>query len=491
MDFFDPEKQKQHSIRLAIGYAVIGVVLLLATTILLYRAYGYGLDKQGRVIQSGLVFASSRPDSADIYLNGKKYKDQTNTRMDLPSGQYVIELKRDGYHDWKRALTAEGGRVERFDYPVLFPKKLTTTTVKQYAAAPGLASESLDRRWLLVATPDQNVFDLFDMNQAKLTPKSLTVPAEVLAAGSTTTGWQAVEWSKDNRHVLLRRLYQTPATQSGTEYIMIDREQPEASRNLSVAFGFTPTRIELRAQNYDQYYLFDQVGSQVFTASLEQPTPLPYASGALGFASEGDTVVYVTTEGAPAGKVLVQIRQGDDPALTIRQVPAGTTYLMDMAVYDRKLYLAAGASSENRIFLYADPIGQLKDKPKDPVVPVQILKVVSPNHISFSANKRFVIAENADNFAVYDAETDRGYAYRVNAPMDPPQARAVWMDGYRLSYVSGGKVVVFDFDGTNLRALSASGPSFMPIFDRNYRFLYTVDAQNGLTSTALLTAKDL
>src|SRR5688500_16801596 len=105
MDFFDPEKQKKHAIRLAIGYAVIGVVLLLATTVLLYRAYGFGLDKEGRVIQSGLVFASSRPDKASVYLNGKLYKDQTNTRVELPSGQYLIELKRDGYYDWKRALT--------------------------------------------------------------------------------------------------------------------------------------------------------------------------------------------------------------------------------------------------------------------------------------------------------------------------------------------------------------------------------------------------
>ena len=160
MDFFDPQKQKRHQIRLSIGYAVIGTVLLLATTILLHWAYGYGLDKEGRVIQNGLVFVSTRPEGADTYLNGKKYKDRTNTRMNLPSGQYLMELKRAGYRDWKRVLTVEGGSVERFDYPMLFPVQLDTSVVKQYHAMPVLSTESLDRRWLLVSGAEQNKFDL-------------------------------------------------------------------------------------------------------------------------------------------------------------------------------------------------------------------------------------------------------------------------------------------------------------------------------------------
>ena len=45
MDFLDPKKQKAHDRRLTIGYIIIGLVLLLATTILLYLTFGYGIDR--------------------------------------------------------------------------------------------------------------------------------------------------------------------------------------------------------------------------------------------------------------------------------------------------------------------------------------------------------------------------------------------------------------------------------------------------------------
>ncbi|MET0779823.1 MAG: PEGA domain-containing protein, partial [Candidatus Saccharimonadales bacterium] len=88
MDFLDPKKQKAHARRLTLGYALIGLVLLLGTTILLYLAYGFGIDKNGRVIQNGLVFISSQPSGADIYINGQS-KGQTDTRVVLPAGSYT------------------------------------------------------------------------------------------------------------------------------------------------------------------------------------------------------------------------------------------------------------------------------------------------------------------------------------------------------------------------------------------------------------------
>ena len=64
MEYLDPKKHKAHLIRLAVGYLLIGIALILTTVILLYRAYGFGL-KNGEVIQNGLIFVSSRPNPAD------------------------------------------------------------------------------------------------------------------------------------------------------------------------------------------------------------------------------------------------------------------------------------------------------------------------------------------------------------------------------------------------------------------------------------------
>jgi len=484
MDFLDPQKQKRHAIRLAIGYAIIGLILVLATTILLYQAYGFGIDRNGKVIQNGLVFVSSQPEGADIYLNGKRYKDRTNTRVTIPAGQYVTEVYKSGYRTWKRAITVEGGFVQRFDYTFLFPTKLATSVAKQYDAVPVLATQSVDQRWLLVGAATPNSFDLFDLHAAKPEAKVVSVPDEILAAGSTTTGWQTVEWAGDDRHVILKRTYQKNAVE-GSEYILFDRSAPEQSQNLSVLLGFTPTTIQMRGHNYDQYFAYDQNSGELFTATLKKPTPQAYIDKVLSFDTDGNTVLYATEQGAPAGKALIRMRVKDDLAYTLREVPAGSSYLLTLASYSGTPYVAAGAASEDKVYVYQDPLPQLRDESKLPLVPVQILKVTGPTHVAFSPNARFVVAENSDRFAVYDAETDKGYAYQAKVAPDAPQAYASWMDGFHVSYVSGGRLAVFDFDGANMQTLNAASPNFLPFFDPDYKSCYTLNGQNALTATAL------
>ena len=130
-----------------------------------------------------------------------------------------------------------------------------------------------------------------------------------------------------------------------------------------------------------------------------------------------------------------------------------------------------------------------------PLVPAQTLRVNQPNYISFSDNARFVMVENANSFHIYDAETEHGYLYRTNQPIDAPQQHAEWMDGHRLTYVSGGKLIVFDFDSVNVQTLMPALPGYVPFFDQSYRFVYslapaTTGGTTALTSTSLLTPAD-
>ena len=471
-----------------VGYALIGLALVLLTTILLYQAYGYGVDRKGRVIQNGLVFLSSKPEGGDVYIDGELYKSQTNTRIGLPAGPHTVRIQREGYSTWHRAITVEGGSLERFDYPLLVPTKLVTSVTKQYAEAPSIVTQSADRRWLLVGLANSNSFEVYDLKSAKPVPKIVAVPDDILAAGNTT-GWQEVRWADDNRHVVLRRSYQKDAN-SGNEYVLFDRDNPTQTKNLSQILGFTPTTLELRKGDYDQYFAFDQANGTVFTASLKKPTPQLYLEHVLGFAADEDTALYATTQDAPDGKAQIRLRQGDDPAYTVRTVPTGTPYLLDLAVYEDALYIAAGAQNEGKVYVYQDPLADLKRSPPAAPAPVQILKVPSPNHVAFSDNARFVMAENNDRFAVYDAETDRGYSYQVKTPLDMPDGHALWADSYHLNIVSGGKVRIFDFDGANAQTLMAAAPAYRRAYSPNSKAVYALTDQHTLSSTALLTAKD-
>lgn len=492
MDYLDPKKELKHRITLMIGYVLVTVAIVIATLVLLYQAYGFGIGKNGTVIQSGLAFFSSQPNPADIYLNGRLNSKQTNARLVLPSGIYHVRLTRAGYQDWQRTIEVEGGDVQHFDYPFLIPGKLTSKKIASYDQAPGLATQSPDRRWLLVQNPGSMTnFQVFDLKNPDKAPTPLVVPAGLLTKASSAESWQLEEWADDNNHVVLEHDYD-----GKVEYILVDRSDPAQSLNIDTTIGANPAKLTLLNKKYDQYYLSD-AGGTLQTASLSDHTPKTVLQNVLNYQSYGsDSLLYATDKGAPAGQVLVKLKIGDN-TYPIHSFVAGSTYLLDLTKYSGTLYVVAGASAENKAYIYKDPAGQLSSLPNQAVVPSQVLHVNQPNYVSFSTSTQFIMLENGTRFGVYDIENTKGYNYNTaSLPLDAPQPHATWMDGNRLTYVSGGKVAVFDYDGTNRHALVPASPAYLPAFAPDYKFLYTLaqantaGGQTVLDQTSLLSPAD-
>lgn len=490
MDYLDPRKEQQHRIILFVGYACIAVAIFFSTWLLVYLARGYGVQANGTVIQNGLLYVSSQPNPAKITLNGKLYKNPTNTRQLLPENTYKLELSRDGYRGWQRTFNLEGGRVLRIDYPFLFPTDLKTTSLTDYQTAPGVATQSPDRRWLLVQLPGSaTAFQVYDLKSKQKVVSQINVPANILSKAAATESWQIGEWSDDNRHVVLRHIYD-----GNVEFILIDRVDPEQSINLNTKLASSPSELQLKDKKYDQYYLYFAANGNVQTASLDQPKPTPLIGPVLVYKSYGSkSMLFITAEGAPSGKVLLKFMDGDR-TYSLRSFPAGSQYLIDLAEYDGTMYVIAGASAENKAYIYRDPLGQLDARPEQALLPTQILRVNQPNYVSFSATAQFVMIENGQQFALYDIFNKASYRYATQTPLDKPQLHAAWMDGDRLSYVTGGQLTVFDYDGNNQQLLMPAHPDYGAFFAPNYRYVYSFGLPlNGavkFTQTSLRTPAD-
>lgn len=492
MDYLDPKKQFRHNITLMVGYVLVGIAIVIGTIILLYQAYGFGLGKNGTVIQNGLFFFSSQPHPADIYINGALKPVRTNTRLSMPAGIYHVTLKRNGYRDWQRTITLDGGSVEHFDYPLLVPTLLSPKKVNTYASAPGLMTQSPDQRWLIVQQAgSQTSFDVYDLKNPTKRPTNLTLPDTLLTKAATAEGGlQPVEWADDNTHILLRHTYD-----GKTEFVLVDRSDPSQSVNLNDVLQTSPTLLTLNNKKYDQYYLYSAADSGLSTASLKDTTPKLYLDHVLAYKSYGnDSMLYVTADGAPAGKVLLRLRSGDKTS-TIRSFPAGGSYLVNLTEYNGTLYVAATDSAENKVYIYKDPVAQISADHGRAPAPAQVLHVIGPNYLSFSDNAQFILAENTTEFGVYDIENKEVYHYKSPYTLDPPQIHAGWMDGDRLTYVSGGKLVIFDYDNTNRQMLVSADSHYVPAFTPDYKFFYTlspnsVPGQLDLNKTSLLTPAD-
>jgi hypothetical protein len=494
IDFLNPERRRRYTRMVILGYVLIGLAIVMMTTVVVFIAYGFSY-KNGQVIQDGMVYLSSTPNPANIYVNGLAYGSNTDTRILLQSGTYTFKLQRSGYRDWQRTIVIPGGQIVYYEYPFLIPNNLVTTTVSDYDSAPSLMTQSLDQRWLVVAQDGSlTAFNLFDLNSPLQVPTSFSLPDNLLTATTLPQSLQVVGWSNDNSHVLLKHLYG-----SNTEYILMDISTPAQSINLTKQLSLPTTGIDIQLNNElpDQYLVLNSATDTLYQDSLSSLQLQLYFNKILAFKSySNNNLLYATPDPSNTSVVNIDFYDGSNSYL-IRRAAANTPYLLNLTTYAGNLYVAITATSENTAYIYENPVSQITDQQIGVAVPVEVFRISQPNYLSFSDNTQYVLFENGSNVAVYDAENAQGYSYSLPTPLDSPQTHLTWMDGAQLMYVSNKQLNVMDYDGNNRQVLVSADPQYQPIFDPSYKYLFMLEpsvpepGHELLTSTPLRIPSDL
>ncbi len=487
MDYLDPKKQKRHRINLWVGYALIMIGIGIGSIILLWQAYGYSVQN-GQVIQDGMVFVASQPNPASIYINGKLYSSQTNTRLTIPAGVYNFKITAPGYRPWVHVIPVQGGQVVHYDYPLLFPIKLNSKTIGSYSSAPTFATQSPSQQYLVVGSPDSfTTFYMYDLTNPTAAPVTLNLPTTLLTPSSGSQSWKVIGWADDNQHLLLEHLYT-----GGQEFIELDTANATQSVNINHNFKINPTKVTYNNLKYNKFYLYDSTTKTLYSASLTNPTPQQVATGIVGFDSyQNSTLIYATTDNAPSGDVVVYI-SNSGKTYFVRDLPLAQTYLLNMAGYNGDNYAVVGDSSENFVYIYKDPVSQATSGQNAKILPFRAMQINQPNYDSFSPTAQFIVVESGSNFAVYDIYNDNIYHYSVSSPIDAPQQHVSWMDGDRLYYISGGKITVVDYDNTNRQLLNSALPQYQVFFAPNFHSYFKLSGVAGgkveLKQTSLLAS---
>ncbi len=476
MDFLDPSKKGMRRLRLLISYAVMLSVVTVGTIVLVYAAYGYGINtKTGDVVKNGLLFVDSQPGGAEIFLNGNDTKSSTSARMVLPAGGYDLLLKRDGYRPWQRQLDLKQHSIERFVYPFLWPSQLAPQTVQAYPSNPHLITQSPDRRWLLVenTNPDPTIlsFDQFDTSRPEVPKQTVNFPAALFTSyNHATSAFAEIAWASDNRHLLIAHTFP-----GGREFVILDRTSPGSSVNINVYANISPAQVGLRNKKSDQFYTLDQAGGSLQQLNLATKALTPILSGVLAYKSLGDDlIIYATATNQPAGQVSINIWDRSN-GYRLQAVPASERYLIDAVQFQGHWYYAAGAAGADRLNIYRDPLDTLRDPAKKSALVTASLDLANAQNVSFSNNARFIGVQAGQLFNSYDLEATTKYVYTVDKPLVGPMK---WMDGHRWIGQTQGNAVVIDYDGTNQQLLV---PSILPaggFFDRDYKQMLLLSGTN-------------
>jgi len=108
--------------------ALLGILFIIVGTLAAVRwAKGYRFnfgEKGPELTGTGLLVAGSDPKGAQVYVNGK-LTTATDDTLNLPSGSYEVEIKKDGFLPWKKTLEVTAELV-------------TQTTAKLFPSVPNL-----------------------------------------------------------------------------------------------------------------------------------------------------------------------------------------------------------------------------------------------------------------------------------------------------------------------------------------------------------------
>lgn len=453
-------------------YALLGVAIAIATVVVVYNVNGYSIDqKTGEVIQNGLIYLDTKPESAEVYLNGEKQKGRTDARLVVPEGPYSIELRRDGYLPWTRELVLAGGSLRRLTYARLIPEKIDIESVVNLPSAPGMLTQSVDKRWLVASFPASPLLmQVFDTERPQAPLVSLQLPVDFLRTKEAGT-WEVIDWADDHKTFLA-----SYRTASSVEFALINREDGTKAVNLSTLFASTPfDSAYLRGRKNDQVYLSNTADGSVLSANVLTGAVETALSDVVTYKPYGDNAfVYITAKDAKAGKVRAILRDGEQE-YTLRELDIAERYLLDISKLGNAFVVGVSSPAENRAVIFNDPINALKqnDVSKIPVA-TTVLRVTNPQQLRISADSSVIMAVGTDVIATHEFDADRSYSFALSAPLKL-ETQMHWIDGQHVIYTTDkDSFQMFDFDGSNSHELATNIGTTLGFFDKDTEELYTV-----------------
>ena len=478
MEFLDPEEKRARTRRLFAAYGLIVFVIVAGTFILSFALQGVDLFSRQTELRNGLLFVDSKPVSAQININGDTSK-RTGARFVLPEGNYNIQLTENGYRPWQKDVVVQGGKVVYHVYPKLIPTNITNTKGYVFGNTPQIYTQSPDKRYIVAtssAGPSQ--FITIDTDAPTFTPLPWTLPVELWnAQEATTQRLEPVEWSTDNKHLLLAKI-----AQNGTkQYLMVNKDKPAESINLTAQLKLNSSDIvNLRDKKHDQFYVLDTTTKTLRKATIaEGLDQTAVAQNVISFAPyANDTILYAIDQGAELNQYAVRLLHGNN-TYALQPVTRSDTILLDIARFQNDWYIVAGSTPQELTTVYINPFdGNNQPIPADkalsiePLKPQLLIPLAGARYVSFSENARFIGLQSADAFSVYDAELKQVYSYK--SPVLLPATGATWMDGHRYSVVTGGNEVIFEYDGQNMQTLAPAIDNTTAYFDKDYNNLFTL-----------------
>jgi len=316
--------------RRALFFLIVLSIILATTAIVIKIGQGYKPDFSTKsLLPTGLLVATSTPDGAQVFIDGK-LKTATNTTLNLPPGTYEVELKKDGFFPWKKTLEIKKELVTKTDAYLFssFPdlRALTFTGAQNPVLSPdgtrvvyavSSPSASLEKQGLWV-------LDLTDR------PLGLNrQPRQIIANTSQLDFSQAeLRWSPDGKQILTT--FKTTVGKGKTAKTKIQNFLLEAERtNSPQALTDITSTINLLFQSWERE---KQTRFQAQISKLPEKLLSTFTNNTanIQFAPDETKILYTATASASIPQELIPLPPVVSTQKEERDIKPGRVYVYDL-----------------------------------------------------------------------------------------------------------------------------------------------------------------
>jgi len=179
-------------------FATLIIVPIITFGVILF-ARGYRPDfGTNKLEPTGILAATSHPEGAQVLVNGE-LKTATNNSLNLPLGEYDVQIKKVGFHTWTKKLKIEKEAVTRAS-SFLFANVPTLKAATTLGAGSPLLSPSLDKVVYLSPNAKKQDLMLLELSESPLgllnrEPRTLL---------NLANAKYRLTWSPDSRQILIQ-----------------------------------------------------------------------------------------------------------------------------------------------------------------------------------------------------------------------------------------------------------------------------------------------
>ena len=449
-------KKKWRTIKLVITEIIMVVAVIVTVVLLTFFAMGYRVDKDGELGQQGLFQIQSHPTGATVTIDGEDLLSHTNTTKLLPAGDHTITLTKDGYDSWSKTFTSELGRLIKIVYPRLFLKERTSEIIREYEEPISFFAPASNHDAVLFSVNNNNKWILLDVRGDDSVEKELDLSRQL--EGLIVAD---VKWNENSDKVLVKAM-----RGDNVEWLVVNISNIENTISLNKEFDMGYASVTYMNDSGDKIIALQNDGNLRVIDLANKTISGVLAKDVVSVAHYNNRIFYLT-----AKNEIKALQDGNEDVLIASFEEGQKVKLLASGYLDNK-YLTV--TVDDKMYIYEGEYPDNNRSLSDMKLALEKSIDFVPESLSDAADGELIMARAGKSVAVFDAELDKLSNYQLIGD------QMFFVDKYMIGTIADNKLVVSDFDGTNIRTLTdANGIAFIT---KNNKWLYYLFASDGKTN---------